>query len=877
MTTLAKYQGEVVDGLAGVLRQGKSCSISLVSPTGSGKTLMLARALDEASSAGGVPSVWIWLAPFEAIVTQTAATITKETKNLIPRALDVERRFTGFVSGEVFLATAQLVSNSAASIHKREDKIPTLEQMAAAIRQNFKLGIVLDEAHIGVDADTALGRRIAALRPDFILAASATPKDARLATMLAAAGAPAPRTITISRQDVVAAGLNKERLVAMRIIADNDDPLARELGTRAMVHHAVRCRSGVEQVLRRNGSDMVPLILAQADNGDESAHRIEQELIGAGLPAACIGKYLNTEKPDGPLAELAANPSIAAIIFKVAAGTGFDAPRACILLSDRTVQDKDTAVQFVGRIMRLPRDVRKMEQDSAAGKDDLRVLKTAYLFTRDSERQEAFREAATLLRALATEIDFTEQGFQVINAYVPSGGDMPPPSSGTPGQPQERLRAEPTPHIGPLFGFGSSDKDLQSIRLVGDSALLLGAFGLTPDATGTSHAKPAKRMGPNLAGYESNADLDADLKQQGLMAWRLRTFDRHPVQFWQEDWPLLEDHDKFLARLGKAFKPSQEDVDTLISTARGEWKATARFEDFFFDDVEYSSFSVTDLPTIARIAEQNARKHLGSLRTLSDSGAQDEILEAIRQKLARMDLKLPDFELNVLARLAVPLAMPKLREEEAVFLSSDVRVEPGMKLPDLIVVPQDLPRRNSQRSVYGLLPPSKEELQNAAPGLAETLAAWDNVTIKVNDKDVRVERVDQSLATNFSESLLIEILDQVDGVRWWGRNPDQKSWSARVLRIDGKGRFFYPDFVVNLDDRESSKMQLIETKHDTLDIEAKQRRGFTPSYGKVLFLFTDGQSLRLLSPDGRPGRQIPTNDKGRLVEALRKAAVSDIA
>jgi type III restriction enzyme len=877
VTTLVKYQAEVVDGISSVLTRRKPASISLVAPTGSGKTLMLARALNDAIEDGCPNTVWLWLAPYEVIVTQTKATIEREAKKLTAKSLDTERRRAGFRSGDVYLATSQLVANAASSIHKPHERDPTLAEMARAIRQQrFRLGVVLDEAHIGVDADTAFGRRIAALAPEIILAASATPQDGRLAALLTAAGSPQPRTVTISRQDVVLAGLNKQHLVAMRILADSHDAVARELGVRAMIHHAVNCRSAIEQALRRNGSDMVPLLLAQADNGEESAQKIEQALLKAGLPASCIGKYLDTDKPDGPLAEMAANPNIAAIIFKVAAGTGFDAPRACVLASDRTVQDQDTAVQFVGRIMRMPKEIRDIERANAASESDLRLLTTAFLFTRDAEGQEAFRSVATLLRALSTEIDFTEQGFEVVNAYVPSAGQPQGPGSpsgghhGSSGAPPHTYVG---PHAGPLFAFGATDDDLQKVTLAGDPGTIAGMFAALGASPGNPAIVPKKTIGPRVGGYASFEEMDADLQVQGLMAWRLRAFDGYPVSFWQEDWPLLEDHDRLMSRLSQAFRPSKEDVDALISVARGQWKGTARYENFFHEWVMDEEFTVSDLPTIARLAEQNARRHLGSLRTLSDSGAQDELLSSLRRTFVAMKLGLPEFELNVLARLAVPLAMPKLREEESVFLSKDVRVAPASKLPDVLVLPGALNKKNSPRSVYGVVPPSKEELQEAAPGLAEKLSAWDNTTFPVGGQPTKAEKVDQSLATNFSESLLIDMLDRVEGVRWWGRNPDQKDWSARVLRIDGKGRFFYPDFVVNLADQEASKMQLIETKHDTLDIEAKRRRGFTPSYGKVVFLFTDGQSLRLVAADGRPGRPIPTNDQGRLVEALKEAAV----
>lgn len=878
MTPLVKFQQEVVDGLSAAIVERRPISVSLISPTGSGKTLMLTRAIDQATGDGKPNTIWLWLAPYEVIVAQTAVTIVREARNLVIRSLNRERRNAGFRAGEVFLATSQLIANSSSLVHQRSDHAPTVAEMVmAARRAGFRIGVVLDEAHIGVDAETAFGRRVAGWAPDIILAATATPKDARLSSLLAAAGSPRPLTISVSRQEVVDAGLNKTRLVAMRVLSNGDDSeMAREMAVRGIIHHAVHCRDAIEKVLRRNGSSMVPLLLAQADNRDGSANKIEEALREAGMPQSSIARYLEADKSKGSLSELAADPSVSAIIFKIAAGTGFDAPRACVLASDRAVQDQDTAVQFVGRIMRVPAEIRNLASQGSLTEDDLQQLKTAYLFTRDTGSQEAFRSAATLLRALSTQIDFTVVDLDVLDQYSPN-----PDGSGGVGEGVARGPSLPgalgtDDHLGPLFDFaGQSTRGVVRFDLRGHPAV--GENRNHQEVVGRAASTIPAQSGPNARGYSTDAELNASLLSQGLQCWRLQRREGYPRSFWQEEWPLLEDHSRLMSRLGQAYSPTAKDAEPFVAIARGDWRATARFEDFFASGLYDMDIVISDLNGIARMAERNARQHLSSLRSLADSGAQDELLEIITRKLTRLDLKLTPRELSVLTRLMVPSAMPTIRQAESVFLSRDVKAISGRSLPDLIVVPASINKRESPHSIYGQLPPTEDELQESAPGLAKALAAWHDVDFRVGAEVLRSEKIDQTLSTNQSERLLIDMLDRIDGIRWWARNPDKKSWSARLLRIDGKGRFFYPDFVVNVRTRTPAAMQLVETKHDTLDIEAKRRRGFTPSYGKVLFLFTDGNSLSFVDVNGRPSRRIPANDRSQLLQALEAAAETELS
>ena len=690
------YQKDIVDGLSGAIGRETTLAVSLAAPAGSGKTLMLALSLERARPT--VPVIWIWLAPFEAIVAQTWATIADEVQGLRVRSLLTERRKSGFVAGEVYLGTSQLVSNPKSSVHQPASRTPTLTGMVEGIRQvGYRLGIVLDEAHIGVDEDTELGRRIAAYAPDFVLAATATPRDRRLGALLSSMGRGNVTPISVSRQDVVEQGLNKSFLTAVRLMSGGEDvALQRQLAVRAMAYHAMRSHEAVSQAFKNQGVTLTPLILAQADNGNESAALLEAAFLEAGVPASAIRKYLEDDRAAGKLAELGADPSVKILIFKVAAGTGFDAPRASILVSDRTVQDRDSAVQYIGRVMRIPSEVRAALRNTAIDPGDARIMKTAFLFTRGTGQQ-AFNSAADIYKALSTEIDFTSQDLTVLAGAVSQPGRPEGTMNGAPMLPSMRQAVSEWQQI--LPGMSGDDA---SIRFKGTEILAYLDHTATEQVIVPSGN--SGRRGPKVTGYGSMQELEDDLLSQGLKCWHLKNDADVPASFVQEEWPLLSGFQELTRRFEKDYQPARHDIDRLAPLARGEWKGITQWEELFdVGALRQESFALHTPRVLATLADRAARERFSTLRALSDSGSQNDILKLIGRKLIASGTPiLTADQLKILALLMVPSAMVTLTRTEAKFLSEDVASVPSRKLPDLLVLPAGVAAAASRRVIAHL-------------------------------------------------------------------------------------------------------------------------------------------------------------------------------
>lgn len=191
---------------------------------------MIARVLERVNAA--TPTLWLWFVPFVNLVQQTEDQLAANCPTLSPVLLTRGRNQEP-QAGMVLLSTAQSVAR--AKDRKAEyntdgdDDIKTLAELATlAHARNLRIGLVVDEAHIGLDHATEFGQFAKWLRPDYLLMESATPKDDRLNEFLAKTEKGALTSFTVSRSEVVEARLNKRYLEAvvydlrqsMSVIAD---------------------------------------------------------------------------------------------------------------------------------------------------------------------------------------------------------------------------------------------------------------------------------------------------------------------------------------------------------------------------------------------------------------------------------------------------------------------------------------------------------------------------------------------------------------------------------------------------------------------------------------------------------------------------------
>ena len=185
-----RFQSLIIASMTNALLRETPPPCLLRAPTGSGKTFMLARVLANVSAEQGV--IWFWFVPFVNLVAQTQDALAADAHDLSPQLL-AHGRNQEAAAGQVLISTGQAVARAQARTQgynaDGDDDTRTLAEWVARARvQNLRIGMVVDEAHIALSSTTEFGKFAHWLSPDYLIMATATPKDPRLNEFLASAG-----------------------------------------------------------------------------------------------------------------------------------------------------------------------------------------------------------------------------------------------------------------------------------------------------------------------------------------------------------------------------------------------------------------------------------------------------------------------------------------------------------------------------------------------------------------------------------------------------------------------------------------------------------------------------------------------------------------
>lgn len=197
-------------------------------------------------------------------------------------------------------------------------------------------------------------------------------------------------------------------------------------------------------------------------------------------------------------------------------------------------------------------------------------------------------------------------------------------------------------------------------------------------------------------------------------------------------------------------------------------------------------------------------------------------------------------------------------------------LEDASPLPDWMLFPAALSLATSRRNIYGVMPPSDDDLAQIEQLLLVDERAWlADREITADGAALHLARYDGLSKLNNEERDFAKALDRADFVEWWHRNPDRKDWAVRLVRGEHKN-YFYPDFVICLAHYpgDAPLMRLVETKESLKDAERKARR-VPKSWGKVLFLTRDQERLRVINEDGSQGVTVDYDDLTPVREWLR--------
>ena len=870
------FQAQIIASMTNALLRERPPPCLLRAPTGSGKTFILARVLGNMSAERGV--IWFWFVPFVNLVAQTQDALAANAHELRPQLWALGRNQEA-VAGQVLISTAQAVARAQAR-HQGynadgDDDTRTLAELVARARaQNLRIGMVVDEAHIALDKTTEFGQFARWLSPDYLIMATATPKDPRLNEFLASAGKSAFESFTVSRDEVVAARLNKRYIEAIIYDLRQSVQSVADLN-QTVLRQAWKRNQKLKRQLAEVGINLKPLLLVQVANGEKAVEEAERDLMRlCGVPPAAIGKH-SADDPDPVLmASIANDTSKEVLIFKQSAGTGFDAPRAFVLASTKHVNDPDFAMQFVGRVMRVCREIRARFPKSEPIPAD---LDTAFVYLANAASQTGFEAALLATSQIKSQLEGqteklairqTMSGAQVITnrstPQAPLDYDLPLPNQEPP------LAAEKTaPAMIP---------ERQTDLFARNGSIELDELRPLPRI---ASAKVQQVAAPN-----NEVALILHLAEHGLRAYpRTRTARNLPRTLKREKSPEMADMSALsrnvAARLDLPDKLAADAVKVALNKLKGIERHT---ELSLHATHEEAVHLVTDRNALARAAWQALRAlpqaEDADCRIIINVLAQ-RLLSSVRAAFDELDDdQVPDApSLQRLARDAAHWAALRqadlLAEALHAAIATQTETLDAGPLPDAMLFPTDLPLQSSRKNIYGVMPPNPEQRGRIEQVLMlddralMAKHAWPMTAAAGEQIHYLTEAYDGSATLNGEELAFAQALDRADFVAWWHRNPDRKTYSVQLVRGEHR-HFFYPDFVVCLEHfpGDAPLIRLIETKENVKDA-ARKARHVPTWYGKVLFISKDQARLRWVKEEGMLGGEVDLNDLSEVPEWLR--------
>lgn len=410
---LKDFQARAVAALANKLqsmrrryeRDGELSSVCLASPTGSGKTVMCAAAIEALffgdDDLGLVPdenAVVLWLSDSPSLNEQTGVRFSNVSDKLADSVLDgrhlvtitndfgaahdiLEPRHVYFLSKDLLSKNGLLTKGGEANSGRVFWDI--LDRTIRDPERNLYLFI--DEAHRGLGANASSERGTATIYASLIdgldgraampvvVGISATPQRFEAAMDQRADRVRMPK-VAVTPCEVQESGLLKD-IIELRV-PEKDDPVEHQYLTMACERYALACQEWSEYCAREGESPVNPLLLVQAaDNVSKSALAEMCDQIASLVPGLseamsfanvfgehkdiAAGKYLIPYVEP----EFVQDTSRIRVLFaKEAVSNGWDCPRAEVIFSQRRRSDSTYIAQLVGRMVRTPL-ARRIESD----------------------------------------------------------------------------------------------------------------------------------------------------------------------------------------------------------------------------------------------------------------------------------------------------------------------------------------------------------------------------------------------------------------------------------------------------------------------------------------------------------------------------------
>ena len=360
---LFDFQEKAVIKLLDIVTDSRSKqTITVKSPTGSGKTIILIDFVEEYLTKINSRTAFIWLCPGKGDLEEQSRQKMRKfaphrhTQNLFDSLQN------GFEAGSTTFINWELVTKKGNTSIRDSERKNLFDRIADAHRVGIEFIVIIDEEHSN---NTAKAKMIIdAFSAKNIIRVSATAIENKRYEYF-----------EIDEVDVIGEGLITKALYVNEGLADGME-VADDYD--CLLDLADSKRKDIAARYKELGKTIRPLVLIQFPNGQpETIRAVEKKLesMGYTYDNGMVSIWMSEDKRDLPdnLTENDATPVF--LLMKQAISTGWDCPRAKILVKLREGMSESFEIQTIGRIRRMP-EAKHYEDD---------LLDFCYVYTFDEK------------------------------------------------------------------------------------------------------------------------------------------------------------------------------------------------------------------------------------------------------------------------------------------------------------------------------------------------------------------------------------------------------------------------------------------------------------------------------------------------------------
>lgn len=372
---LKRYQEKAVDKL--LLRTKElfaekldKRTIVFQSPTGSGKTLMVTEYMEQLiEQVEGLDLCFLWVSIGKGqLHIQSYESIKRELQGF-PDVYLLEQEFAGsrhsidkneivVVNWEKLRSKDNKTGEWKNVLMKDKETTNFRELLKNTKEENTKIIMIIDESHSNSTSERAIELRDEVVDAYLTIEMSATPvlREGEY-----------NEKVIVQSSDVIDEGMIKKEIVINENLDDVEDD---EISSQELVmQSAFSKREELKAQYKDAGITINPLVmiqLPQSEAGDDKKEFVENFLAEKGIDYQNnkLAVWLSEEKVNHEKEVVTPNDSdVDFLIFKQAIDTGWDCPRAQILVRFREIKSIVFEIQTIGRILRMP-EAKHYENDN---------------------------------------------------------------------------------------------------------------------------------------------------------------------------------------------------------------------------------------------------------------------------------------------------------------------------------------------------------------------------------------------------------------------------------------------------------------------------------------------------------------------------------